>query len=127
MHAGKTESKEHVLGERDALWVDLRHRHFAAASLSISGLLDELRAKQVRGCACLGDTRAPDAGRGCPLAGLGALLPPLGDVAGGRASRCRLASAPCTPTPQVGARRGAGGEADLRNMSKMIQSLPQYR
>ncbi len=30
--AGKLEKKEHILNERDALFVDLRHKHFAAAS-----------------------------------------------------------------------------------------------
>lgn len=29
---GKLEKKEHILNERDALFVDLRHKHFAAAS-----------------------------------------------------------------------------------------------
>lgn len=43
--AGKAERKEHVLDERDALFVDLRHQHFAGASLKISSLLEEFQAK----------------------------------------------------------------------------------
>ena len=39
--AGKTEQKEHLLDERDPLYVELRHQHFAAASLKISGMMDE--------------------------------------------------------------------------------------
>ncbi|KAL4443933.1 hypothetical protein ABPG75_011670 [Micractinium tetrahymenae] len=42
---GKQERKEHILDERDALFCELRHKHFAAASLRISGLMDEFRAK----------------------------------------------------------------------------------
>lgn len=42
---GKTESKDHILDERDSMHVDLRHRHFASASLKISQSLDDLRAK----------------------------------------------------------------------------------
>jgi syntaxin-binding protein 1 len=42
---GKTENKEHVLDEHDTLFAEVRHRHFAAASLRISSELDELRAK----------------------------------------------------------------------------------
>lgn len=42
---GKAENKEHVLDERDAMHVDLRHRHFAAASLKITSALDDLRSK----------------------------------------------------------------------------------
>ncbi|KAL4529037.1 hypothetical protein Ndes2526B_g06871 [Nannochloris sp. 'desiccata'] len=42
---GKTEPKEHVLDERDDMHVDLRHRHFAAASLRISSAMDDLRAQ----------------------------------------------------------------------------------
>ncbi|KAK9819584.1 hypothetical protein WJX72_000024 [[Myrmecia] bisecta] len=42
---GKIEQKEHVLGESDDLWVDLRHKHFAAASLEISKMLEDFRAK----------------------------------------------------------------------------------
>ena len=65
-----------MLDERDALFVDLRHKHFAAASLKISGLLDEFRARNAK-------------------------------VAGGKGGRM--------------------GDLELRNMSKLIQSLPQYR
>jgi syntaxin-binding protein 1 len=42
---GKTEPKEHVLDERDDMHVELRHRHFAAASLRISSAMDDLRAQ----------------------------------------------------------------------------------
>jgi syntaxin-binding protein 1 len=42
---GKKEPKEHVLDERDDLHVELRHRHFAAASLRISSAMDDLRAQ----------------------------------------------------------------------------------
>lgn len=42
---GKVETKAHILDERDAIWVDLRHQHFAAASLKISSMLDEFRKK----------------------------------------------------------------------------------
>lgn len=70
---GKTERKEHVLDERDALFVDLRHQHFAGASLKISSLLEEFQTKNK-----------------------------------------------VTKSKSV-------GEMDLRNMSKLIQSLPQYR
>lgn len=73
--AGKVEKKEHILDERDALFVELRHQHFAAVSLKISSLMDEFRSKN------------------------------------------------------KAAKAGAGGVGDLnlRNMSKLIQSLPQYR
>lgn len=71
---GKVEKKEHVLDERDALFGELRHQHFAAATLKISGLMDEFT------------------------------------------SRNRVAKA-----------GGRAGGLDLRNMSKLIQSLPQYR
>jgi len=43
--SGKTEPKEHVLDERDDMHVQLRHRHFAAASLRISSAMDDLRAQ----------------------------------------------------------------------------------
>ena len=42
---GRNESKEHLLDERDELWVELRHRHFAGASLRLTQLLDDFRAK----------------------------------------------------------------------------------
>ena len=42
---GKTETKAHILDERDAIWVELRHQHFAAASLKISAMLDDFRKK----------------------------------------------------------------------------------
>ena len=42
---GKLEPKEHVLDERDDMHVELRHRHFAAASLRISSAMDDLRAQ----------------------------------------------------------------------------------
>lgn len=45
---GKVEQREHVLDERDALFADLRHKHFAAASLAVSGLMDQFRAKNVK-------------------------------------------------------------------------------
>lgn len=72
--AGKVESKEHVLDERDGLYCDLRHKHFAAASLAISSQLDDFRARSAK----------------------------------------------------MGARTGLGG-MELRNMGKLIRSLPQYR
>lgn len=74
---GKVDKKEHILDERDSLFVDLRHKHFAAASLKISGLLDEFRARNAK-------------------------------VSGGKSGR-------------------GMGDLELRNMSKLIQSLPQYR
>ena len=42
---GKAETKSHILDERDAIWVELRHQHFAAASLRISSMLDDFRQK----------------------------------------------------------------------------------
>ena len=39
------ETKEHMLDERDELWTELRHQHFAAASLRINNILDDFRAK----------------------------------------------------------------------------------
>jgi syntaxin-binding protein 1 len=69
------DKKEHVLDERDSLLVEMRHKHFAAASLRISALLDEFRARNAK-------------------------------VAGAK---------------------GRGADLELRNMSKLIQSLPQYR
>lgn len=42
---GKAETKSHILDERDAIWVELRHQHFAAASLRISSMLDDFRKK----------------------------------------------------------------------------------
>lgn len=42
---GKKETKEHVLDERDVMYTELRHRHFAAASIKISTALDELRSR----------------------------------------------------------------------------------
>jgi hypothetical protein len=73
--AGKVEKKEHILDERDTLFVDLRHKHFAAASLQISNQLDEFRARNAK----------------------------------------------------VSGRSKASGELEMRNMSRLIQSLPQYR
>ena len=70
-----------MLDERDALWVDLRHKHWAAASLDISARMDALRAANAK------------------------------SGGGGRA----------------GGAGGAVGDLNLRNMSKLIQSLPQYR
>ena len=72
-----------MLDERDALWVDLRHKHWAAASLDISARMDALRAANAKS----------------------------GGGGGGRA----------------GGAGGAVGDLNLRNMSKLIQSLPQYR
>lgn len=43
--AGKTEKKEHLLAETDDMWVALRHKHFAAATIEITRTLDEFRAK----------------------------------------------------------------------------------
>ncbi|KAL6778992.1 SEC1 [Auxenochlorella protothecoides x Auxenochlorella symbiontica] len=42
---GKTERKEHVLDDRDALFSELRFTHFAEATTRISQLLDEFRQK----------------------------------------------------------------------------------
>lgn len=42
---GKLEQREHPLNEKDKLFVELRHQHFAEASLTISNLLDEFRAR----------------------------------------------------------------------------------
>lgn len=42
---GKSESKAHILDERDSIWTELRHQHFAAASLRISSMLDDFRKK----------------------------------------------------------------------------------
>ncbi|BDA46397.1 probable protein transport Sec1a [Coccomyxa sp. Obi] len=42
---GKMESKEHILDERDELWVELRHRHFAEATSRIANMMDEFKAK----------------------------------------------------------------------------------
>ena len=42
---GKSETKSHILDERDSIWVELRHQHFAAASLRISSMLDDFRKK----------------------------------------------------------------------------------
>ncbi|KAK2079353.1 hypothetical protein QBZ16_003044 [Prototheca wickerhamii] len=42
---GRLERKQHVLDDRDALFAELRFRHFAEATTRITGLLDELRAK----------------------------------------------------------------------------------
>eukprot|EP00889_Picochlorum_renovo_P002563 jgi/Picre1/29593/NNA_004978.t1 len=40
--AGVSEEKEHVLDERDSLYMELRHKHFADASTRITNYLDEL-------------------------------------------------------------------------------------
>lgn len=45
MQGGKIETKEHTLNENDSLFSELRHKHFAAASMQITSELDELRAK----------------------------------------------------------------------------------
>lgn len=71
---GKKEPKDHILDERDDMHVELRHLHFAAASLRISNAMDNLRAQ----------SRAASRGK------------KLGDL-------------------------------DLKGMSKLVQSLPQYR
>lgn len=42
---GKNEPKDHILDERDSMFVDLRHRHFAAATMRITSALDDLRSK----------------------------------------------------------------------------------
>eukprot|EP00884_Botryococcus_braunii_P006265 jgi/Botrbrau1/1563/Bobra.0107s0050.1 len=43
--AGRSETKEHLLDERDELWLKLRHQHFAAAAAHITQSLDEFRSK----------------------------------------------------------------------------------
>lgn len=45
MLAGKTEKKEHVLGESDEMWVALRHKHFAAVTQEIKGTMSEFLQK----------------------------------------------------------------------------------
>ena len=42
---GKSETKSHILDERDSIWVELRHQHFAAASIRISAMLDDFKKK----------------------------------------------------------------------------------
>lgn len=42
---GQTELKVHILDERDPLWTELRHQHFADASLKISSLVEEFTKK----------------------------------------------------------------------------------
>lgn len=42
---GKSEQREHPLDEKDKLFTELRHLHFAGASLRISQLLDEFRTR----------------------------------------------------------------------------------
>jgi syntaxin-binding protein 1 len=42
---GRSEAKEHLLDERDELWLKLRHEHFASAASQITRLLDEFRSK----------------------------------------------------------------------------------
>ena len=75
---GKVEKREHLLDEKDPLYVELRHKHFAAASIHISSLMDEFRTKN------------------------------------------RVAK-------QRGASSGNVGDMGLRDMSKLLQNLPQYR
>lgn len=42
---GRSEAKEHLLDERDELWLKLRHEHFASAASQITRNLDEFRTK----------------------------------------------------------------------------------
>lgn len=42
---GRAEKREHLLDERDSLYVDLRHQHFAAASMKISQMMDDFKSK----------------------------------------------------------------------------------
>jgi syntaxin-binding protein 1 len=42
---GQLQEKEHMLNEKDGLWLALRHRHFADACAEIAGRMDEFRSK----------------------------------------------------------------------------------
>lgn len=42
---GATEMKTHMLDERDPVWTELRHQHFADASLKISTMAEEFTKK----------------------------------------------------------------------------------
>ena len=42
---GKKERKEHLLGDADELWSDMRYKHFAAALMQITSTMDEFRSK----------------------------------------------------------------------------------
>ncbi|CAK0753523.1 hypothetical protein CVIRNUC_002227 [Coccomyxa viridis] len=42
---GKMETKEHILDERDELWVELRYQHIGAVSARLSALTEEFRTK----------------------------------------------------------------------------------
>jgi Sec1 family len=43
--AGQLQEKEHLLNEKDGLWLALRHRHFADACAEIASRMDEFRSK----------------------------------------------------------------------------------
>ena len=43
--SGKMEPKDHILDERDEMHMELRHLHFAAASLRISNAMDNIRTQ----------------------------------------------------------------------------------
>ena len=43
--AGKLEKKEHLLAESDDIWVALRHKHVAAATIEISKSFNDFMAK----------------------------------------------------------------------------------
>ena len=41
--AGQLQEKEHMLNEKDGLWLALRHRHFADACAEIAARMDDFR------------------------------------------------------------------------------------
>ena len=56
---GQSETKAHILDERDPVWTDLRHQHFADASIKISAMVEDFQKKNkaasyVRGRAGVG-------------------------------------------------------------------------
>ena len=124
--AGKVERKEHILDERDALFSDLRHKHFAAASLAISRLMDEFKVKRAAGPAAGWLVWGQQQATPCVCKHREVASP-------GTTDEC---AAPARPSPLLLLRpqakngrgiKGSSGELDLRNMSKLLQSLPQYR
>ncbi|KAK9906798.1 hypothetical protein WJX75_008240 [Coccomyxa subellipsoidea] len=57
---GKVESKEHILDERDELWVELRHQHFAEVTQRIANMMDDFKAKN-RAASYRGNGKSNDA------------------------------------------------------------------
>lgn len=108
-----------MLDERDALFAELRHSHFAAAAMRISSQMDEFREKNKVG---QGGLWGPQEG-----GGLGQVNPCKHICQASFTRTPALLALFCTAAAQVASKGRAVGDMDMKGMSKLIQQLPQYR